>query len=454
MKNSYLSTKKIGIWGYGSTGKSAADYFHKLGCNVEIIDQKKPSTTELQELETKNISFFEQSHIEQFLENNELILASPGIDLRAYLAYHNKWITELDIFHAIWQKPVVAITGSIGKTTITHLLSLILQHAHKNVSTGGNIGTPMLDLIKEKKENSMALLEVSSFQLEQCKEFAPDLSIITNIYPNHLDRHGSLHEYQAAKAKIMAYQSNKHATLIPWNLRSTLPTQAATNYFSATKQSSEDLNSIPADSKFFYVDDTALMLFHNGKTIPLIEREKLPTITFEDNWLIICAALNLLNVEIPDFNSISTITVPEHRLEKVAQVKGITFINDSKSTTPQSTMAAVNRLQKQPIMLLLGGLGKGIDRTNLILELKPKVKKIFCFGKEGKILKDICDSFAIENEFHETLDSAFGASSKQAQHGDQILLSPAGTSYDYYKNYIERGNHFKKMVLDFKDINN
>lgn len=444
-----IISKKIGIWGYGITGKAAVNYLSTQNIELCVLDKALLSNDDQEFLRSKNITQYNQDQLQDFLEQCDYILPSPGIDLRAYTAYQSKWLNELDLFHAAWSKPIIAITGSVGKTTITHLLSIILGFAGKQIATGGNIGTPMLDLLAQQDSNDAALLELSSFQLEYIKGFAPSLAIWTNFYPNHLDRHGSEQEYKEAKAKLMAFQTIEQQALIPLNLKESIRTQSVVHYFSNHKPSDEQCASLDPEQSIYYFNTDSIMQFKNGTHELVIHRSELPAISYEENWLIICAALNLLGVNIPSMNTRS-LTLPEHRLEYVATINGIDFHNDSKSTTSQSTLAAVNHLylNKRPILLLLGGMGKGVDRAPLIAQLHGKVKKIYCFGKEADHLKALCDAQEIVSESHANLDTAFAACMRDGKTMDQIVLSPAGASFDLFANYIERGIYFKKLVND------
>jgi len=207
-KNNMQNThKKIGIWGYGLTGKSAVKYYHQQGFELAVVDKKVLTSEENEFLKAKNIPFFSEHSIEEFLKTHEYILPSPGIDLRPFPHYQSKWLNELDEFYKVWQRPIIAITGSIGKTTITHLVSKLLDNAGKKIAMGGNIGIPVFDLLAQKESCEAAVIEISSFQLELTKTFAPDLAIWTNLHPNHLDRHGSEAEYFNAKAQMLAFQT-------------------------------------------------------------------------------------------------------------------------------------------------------------------------------------------------------------------------------------------------------
>lgn len=437
--------KKIGIWGFGITGKAVVNYLHAQGFELVVMDKKTLSEADIAYLQNKNIPFYSEGELATFLAHCDLILPSPGIDLRSYAQFKHKWLSELDLFYAAWKKPIIAITGSIGKTTITHILSKVLEHTGLKVATGGNIGIPMFDLLTDQDSYDIALLEISSFQLELCKQFAPHLAIWTNFYPNHLDRHSSEAEYFNAKATLFAYQTKEDHALVPVALAPQLNIPSTTHYFSLQKPDSF-LQSRDHNSAVFFKDQNQFIA-HNTNH-PLITCDQLPALSFEENWLIICAALTILKIKLPNFLTITELSLPEHRLEKIATLNGVDFYNDSKSTTIQSTAAAINRLCSNPILLLLGGLSKGVDRSPLIQEVAGKVKKIYCFGKEAEQLKAMCDMHKVPNSSHVTLDEAVAACKIEMLSGDQVLLSPAGSSYDLFTNYIERGNHFKKLVKE------
>lgn len=443
------NVKKIGIWGYGVIGKSAAQYFDRLGYQLAIMD-KSLQSHDVQDLKKKNIAFTSEDHITDFLTRYDFILPSPGIDLRPYEQYKSKWLSQLDIFSQAWRKPIIAITGSIGKTTITHLLSLLLAQAGKKVATGGNIGTAVFDMLSQKEECELAVVEVSSFQLELTKEFAPDLAIWTNLYPNHLDRHGTQEEYFKVKAQLMAFQNESQYALMPLEFHNKVLTKAHISYFAKTQPTAAELQALPNSCAVYFFNESHVMVYKNSCYTTLFERTQLPLITFDENWLILCAALDILKIQLADFQSIE-LNLPEHRMEKVATINGVDFINDSKSTTAQSTLAAVQRLAHRPVLLLLGGKGKGVSRELLVKDLQGKVKKVYCFGVEAQELHSYCLSHNIASSATENLDQAFALITQETSPGDQVLLSPAGTSYDFYKIFSERGDHFKRLVEELKN---
>lgn len=414
-----LKNKRIGVWGYGITGKSTVAWALKHDAQVGVMDaQELPDQKEY--FAEHNIQFYPQEKSEDFFTQHDLVIPSAGIDLRPfYQKYKDKWLFELDIFAQEFKKPYIAITGSVGKTTVTTLLAQILERYGKKVKAGGNIGVASLDLLNLQDEIEIAVLEVSSFQLEYTTQFAPELAIITNIMENHLDRHGTMEAYINAKLNIL---NRAHHRLIPEELLALLtPTQKT----KTTVLSSEPYKNIIAN---------------------------LPPITFDQNWIVITTALDMIKLPIAQLPmNTQDLKMPEHRLEYVTSINGTRYYNDSKSTAPAATLAAVNCLQNAPIHLLLGGLSKGINREPLIAQLHGKVKKVYCFGKESDVLDALCHKYKIPTHSCATLEQAVEVSHSSAQPGEVILLSPAGSSYDLFENFEHRGKAFKAAIKALSD---
>ena len=453
-----LDQKNIGIWGFGIVGKAAAHYLHNKCNSLEILDTRQLTEEEQSTIKKLNCSWSQGqdcASIESFIARNDRIVISPGIDTRQYAQFSAKFIAEFDLFYASYKKPIVAITGSVGKTTVTHLLAHIIRSYNKKWWMGGNIGIGVLDALAIEDQTEGAIIEVSSFQLDQCKSFAPDLAIITNIYPNHLDRHGSFQEYVNAKAKIFAHQSEDQTALVPLSLRSTLgldkQTHSSVHFFSLTNPGTQAMEQLPSTSILFYIDNGYVRAYNDGKLITLVAVNKLPDISFLENWLILCAVLFISQLPVDNLKElVANIPLPAHRLEHVATINGIDLYNDSKGTTTAATLAAVTKLKSRPIILILGGLGKGVDRSELIKQLKGNVKAIICFGKEGEILGSACSTYDIPHKVTTTLDQAIDGCLVLASAGDQIVFSPAGTSFDQFKNYEERGDYFKQCIHKIK----
>lgn len=435
MKLQNMDTITIGIWGFGIVGKAAAAFLYSRNARVILYD----ANPEIM----KHTPYIVAPSREAFFDAADYILPSPGIDIRNYRSLHSKkWIAELDLFYAYFEKPIIAITGSVGKTTVTHTLTQILKQQGINAVAAGNIGQPLLTLIDQQEFIDIAVLELSSFQLEFIQSFAPDLAIWTNFYPNHFDRHTNLDGYFNAKIALLRYQNKNQKALVPYTLKEKIETEKINS--SLTFFSPECINQ-PVDASLFCSNHTRKEMHHHSsnKSIPL---DAIASNIFSENKLIIWAALELMQLPLHAEN----ITTLEHRLEKVATINGITFYNDSKSTIPAATITAIEQLKENRLLLFLGGLSKGIDRTPLIKKLQSYSVHVFCFGKEAPEIKALCDSFAIQADAHANLESAFAACTLQLQPYDCILFSPAGSSFDLFKDYQERGKVFKQLVHHYK----
>jgi UDP-N-acetylmuramoylalanine--D-glutamate ligase len=402
-----------GIWGYGVVGKSVARFLHAHGAHVSIYDQKLLALNN-----NEPFTIYQPDQLATFLEEQSSIVPSPGVDITNYYAtYRKKIVPELDLFYNFFKKPIIAITGSVGKTTITRIISLFLEKSGLNVLTGGNIGLGMCDLIAQQDQCDIAVLEVSSFQLEHIQQFAPTLAVITPFHPNHLDRHKTLKSYRDAKLTILKYQTENDRAVIPQTLKKYAP-YASAQIYTYRKNHSDPLTAF------------------------------LPQLSFKENMNIICAVIHALEMDsLLAITFMRTISLKqEHRLEHVATIDGVQFINDSKATTPVSTLAAVHYFKDKPIHLLLGGLSKGVCRENLIQSLQFLVKKVYCFGSEALQLSTWCQQYGIPTACHTNLTSCIAEAQKEAQKDEIVLLSPGGSSYDLFKDYQERGNCFKNHI--------
>lgn len=450
--------KTIGIWGFGVVGKAALNYFKTYEIPTTVMDCKNLTPEEQTILDNAKSTFISQKYCNKFLNDHDLILASPGIDLRPFNLYKDKFITELDLFALHNKKKIIAITGTIGKTTITHFLSTIVQN-YKKVVTGGNIGTGMLELVPYQDQIAMTLLEVSSFQLEYCQYFAPDLALWTNFYPNHLDRHTTIEDYFNAKYMILAHQNQNQEALVPLELADKIihknshnkNYQGTLHFFSTQQPCLHQLDWLPKNSSIFWLENNTVMHFKNNQTQQLLKLDTVSPQTFATNLLIIIATLYLLEMPL-SLDPLNAIQDLEHRIEKIASYDAIQVYNDSKSTIMESTCAAIDKLQGKPILLFLGGLSKGVNRNPYIKKLYGKVRHIFCFGSEAENLQQDAQQYSIESSCYKTLDEAVAYALTYAKPGDQILFSPGGSSYDLYTNYKERGEHFKKLIQREFDV--
>lgn len=450
----HLQKRSVGIWGFGIVGKAALAFLHAKGALIQVLDQRELHPNEF-ELITSSRAHFMQARssadIESFLVHNDLILASPGVDVRPFEAFKDKFIAELDLFGAFFHKPIIAVTGSVGKTTTTVFLSQLLTHTYPRLWTGGNIGTSVLDALFVQNDFDAALLEVSSFQLERCTSFAPTLALWTNCYPNHLDRHGTQENYFRAKYHIIAHQTAACQAIVPLEIYDDvlcLNPQSTIHAFSTNPIQEHQHELITAKkSCLFYSNHRDIYTVTPAGMHQIISNSDLPALSFIQNWVLICGALHQLGIPCSDIKErIKNDSIPKHRLELIKTISGVDFYNDSKATAAASTLAAVDKLQGRPIILILGGLSKGVSRQTLIKELEGKVREIYCFGNESKQLSAWCNQFHILSHECSDLLQVCAHLKHRIKPGDQVLFSPAGTSFDLFHDYKDRGNQFIDLI--------
>ncbi len=252
--------KKIGIWGLGVGGTSVIRYFLAQGYkNLGVYDKRPLNESERAFLAANEIALFDIKELDEFLSSYDFIIPSAGIDLRPYTHYEHKWISEVDLFAQAHKNPLIAITGTLGKTTVTHLLSHLLNSAGLSVASGGNIGIGMLDLAEMKTDYTV--LELSSFQLDITKKLAPDLAVITNVYPNHLDRHGTMQAYIDAKYALIKNQSKNQKALIHADL---YPLIKARNPRAELRIFSESKPHFDSEHSYYFENDHTIIFEQRG----------------------------------------------------------------------------------------------------------------------------------------------------------------------------------------------
>lgn len=431
-----LHDKKIGIWGLGIVGKSAIPLVQKYTPHIQLLDknieQQLPYPIIVQTPQT----------IQDFLEYNDFIIPSPGIPLNQYQRYQHKFLTELDLIAQLHTKPTIAITGTVGKTTVTSLINQCIP----NSIAMGNIGTPMLEIVTSPKDHDYAVLELSSAQLQHSKYFAPDIAVLTNFFANHLDYHQSVDEYLRAKSNIFAHQTEKQRALIPTNMIDVIAKQVniPSQIYLFDTEKPKNTVSHPV----FYLDKNNLMLMQNSKEyIVYHDMHTLPDITFASNWIVILATLHLAQIDLSNID-FSQLTPQQHRIEFVKNIGHTAVYNDSKSTIWQSTKSAIEKFPQKKLALILGGLSKGIDRSPLMPHLQNSLITVFIFGNEASELGAMCQKYQVQHIVCQSLQEAIEKTFNQQQNFEVLLFSPSGSSFDMFKNYQDRGNYFKELISE------
>jgi UDP-N-acetylmuramoylalanine--D-glutamate ligase len=438
--------KKIGIWGFGTVGKSALNYFAERGNRCTILDKRELSLEEQSLLAKHQATYLSEDKLDYFFSHHDLVFASPGIDINLY-KNRAHFICELDVFTSTWHKPIIAVTGTVGKTSTTTLLGNLLQERMR-VAVGGNIGTPMLTFLEQKNAFDCAVLELSSWQLEHAQSFTPDIAVWTNFFPNHLDRHKTLNAYFHAKLRILLHQTATQTAIIPFSMYDQLaPLKLPSRKIWIHNEKTTCMPELPAHEQMLFIRKNNIIIKNRTSELVLGSLDTRAHFTYVQNTLCAAAVLHVLNLPF-ELLTHTTISV-EHRLEKLPSKNAITFYNDSKATVPESTLAAVAQCKDKSVILFLGGLSKGIDRSLLIRDLPRNIKEVICFGKEAEHLQALCVAQKFNCTAFNVLEPAVEHALQIAAENDIVLFSPAGSSYDLYTDYAERGKHFKQLIAEY-----
>jgi len=439
-----VKNRKFGILGMAISGISAATKINELG-GIAFISEYKDETEIINSKQIKQSFHCEfGGHTEKLLQNDLLIL-SPGIPrnipiLQQAEKQNIEVISEIEFSFRIkhHHSKIIAITGSNGKSTTVSLIHHILLSAGYNSILAGNIGTAFSSYPIENGDIDFIVLELSSFQLELIDTFKADVAAVLNITPDHLDRYKSFEDYAKTKFNIFKNQNSHDLAIL--NLDNS--TSAKFTY------------KINSNLKYFSSDPKADIYFKDGTIIFGSQKFSVKNASIKEphnisNIMSAILAVSPFNIEkVIIQKSLETFSPLAHRMEFVTEVNGIKFYNDSKATNTDSVKYALQSFNS-PIRIIMGGAGKGEDYSILIPFLQKRAKKVYLTGDTiDEMKKAFEDYVSIESikEFEDVIKTAYSESEK----GDIIVLSPACTSYDRFKNFEERGNTFKEIVFRLK----
>ena len=453
-----IKDKKIGLVGIGISNLPAIQYLHSLGANVVLYDKNVNLFKEYSELEKMGLEAYLGEDYLKHLDGLDYIFRSPGV--RPFYpeieeAEKNGAVISSEIEMLIHLCPckIIAVTGSDGKTTTTTLISKFLEEAGYRVWLGGNIGKAIFSKLDDMKENDIVVLELSSFQLMTLKE-SPDISVITNISPNHLDYHRSYDEYIDSKANIFKHSKGNNILVLNADDEMTnrylkeVPEKTDIRYFSLDK---ELINGV------YLNDDKIVSNILDKEIIDEIKNIKLVGM---HNIANICAAasaiIHLTGVK-PIVEVIRNFYGVEHRIEFVREKDNVKWYNDSIASSPSRTIAGLKSFN-QKIILIAGGYDKNIPYDVIGPYIVDKVKSLILMGKTAqKIEKAVLDEIEkrgakqnIDIVTLESMEECVNYANSIAQSNDIVVLSPASASFDMYKNFEVRGNHFKELVNNLK----
>ena len=457
--NEYVNSikdKRIAVIGVGVSNTPLINLLLSCGCNVTVCDKRSLGEMGMEALELINRGA-KLKLGEDYLEglDHDIIFRTPGLmpfdpHLEAAKARGSLITSEMEVFFALCPCKTIAVTGSDGKTTTTTIISELLKAAGYRVHLGGNIGHPLLCEIPETVADDIAVLELSSFQLHSmyCK---PNVAVVTNISPNHLDKHKDYQDYIDAKRAEFEHQSENDRLILNFDDEHSAYyahfAHAPVSYFS-------DKNRVDRG----VICENGLILRVNGaeqQEIMGADEIKLPGEHNLLNYLAAFAAVEgLVSNEICRQVAMSFAGV-EHRLEQVRVLNGVTYINDSIGTSPTRTSAGLHALKVKPIVIA-GGYDKHIPFDGLGDELCKFAKRVFLTGDTAEsIHKAIVNSpfyaeSGLEVQLIDDFKEAVLAASASAEPGDIVLLSPACAAFDRFKNFAERGKYFKEIVMELK----
>ncbi len=439
--------------GFGKSGQAAARLIHKLGGIAIVYDRKGEEAFPLillKELKDKGAKFIlglgDYENVFSDL-SVDLVVVSPGVPREVYRSFIKRGIPCYGELEFAWKflpeelkQNSIGITGTNGKTTTTLMAGEILREAGFRVFIGGNYGIPLSELLLNGAKVEKVVLEVSSFQLETIETFSPKVAMLLNITPDHLDRYASFEEYAYYKYRIFQFQKQGDYSILPLK-----------EFWKKTYKHlicGEEINFYeePFYGKggFLEGDKMVLNLFQREEYS--LKKFKLWGVHNRLNFLCASLGARLLGATSQSVQTLAQSFSPfSHRMEFVGDICGVTFINDSKATNVDATLKALQSLSGR-VILILGGKYKGGDFGVLKEEIKNKVKATIIMGDKSRDIGEMLEG--VENIIYaKNLRDAFEEALKVCSPGDMVLLSPGCASFNEFKNYEERGDYFRQLVL-------
>ena len=444
-----LRKKRVLVVGLARTGMATALFCAAHHAQVTATETR--GEQELGDVPTKlrqaGVVLELGGHTEKTFLAQDLIIPSPGVpaDDPFLATARRKGITvwsEIELAYRFMEGKLIGITGSNGKTTTTTLLHHILKNAGMEVILAGNVGTPMIACVEAMHGGTVTVAELSSFQLELIDTFRPNIAVLLNLTPDHLDRHKTMEAYAAAKARIFEKQTELDAAVLNEDNPPTMqraPKKPQVFWFSrkhGVKQGA-------------YLRGEDIVVVHEGQEELVMRAAEIPLAGAHnlENVLAAVTAARLAGADVASIaRGVRSFAGVEHRLEFVAEIGGVRYFNDSKATNVDATLKALDAFPGR-ILIILGGKDKGSDYTVLQKPLREKAILALLIGAAAnKIEKEIVGSVAVERA--ETMQRAVEIASHAARPGDVVLLAPACASFDQFRNYEERGKIFKDLVRE------
>ena len=442
-----LRGKRVLVVGLARTGVATALFCAARGAKVTATDARPENEVgeALVSLRAAGVSLELGGHLERTFREQDLIIPSPGVpaDIHLLQAARTKGVTvwsEVELADRFRHGRLIGITGSNGKTTTTSLIEHVLGNAGIPTILAGNIGTPLISRVEQTRDNTITVVELSSFQLELIETFRPNISVFLNLTADHLDRHHTFEEYSRAKARIFENQTQADSAVLNADDPATTPLAPAkpqVYWFSRSQRVAQ--GAFVRESEIVFRDDGNEETVLNLHDIPLAGAHNV------ENVLAAVAATRLAGAAPAAIaKGVRSFAGVEHRLEFVAEIGGVRYYNDSKATNVDATLKALDSFPGR-ILIVLGGKDKGSDYTALQKPLRERAILALLIGAAAeKIERQITGSVAIERAG--LLERAVEIASHAARPGDVVLLAPACASFDQFENYEHRGRAFKDLV--------
>lgn len=443
-----LRNKKVSVIGAARSGVAVAQLLQLQGAQAFISDRDAEEKLRLHIplLKSAGIPYELGGHSERVYDCS-LMVISPGVPSNAPVVLEATKrgihvISEVEVASWFCRSPIVAITGSNGKTTTTTLIGRILGDAKKKHAVAGNIGTAFSSVVLELADPDLAILEISSFQLDHCETFKPKISVIMNVTQNHMDRYdNSMEKYAAAKARIFMNQTANDVLVYDaddeWTSKIVVRAKCRTIPFSQQRRL-----SIGA-----FVENGMLVTMLGGRRTEVIALDQISIKGPHNLYNAMAATLvgELLDVGTASLRAtLKNFKGVEHRQEFVREVNGVRYFNDSKATSVDAVWYALQAFD-QPIVLMLGGRDKGNDYSRIFDLVKKNVRAIVALGESADKVDKAFSGFMTVKRAG-SMDNAVLVAQSLAQTGDVVLLSPACASYDWFENFEQRGTVFKELV--------
>ena len=435
-----LNAIKAAVLGLGTSGEAAAKLLRREGAEVTVFDSADTSQLRerAQKMDAVGIKTVLGPAAERGTVNFDLTVLSPGIDpqvelVQNFLRQKAKFTGELELAFRFCHKPVIAITGTNGKTTTTQLVELMLRRAGVRTIACGNIGMPFSEAVERENDVDYFTVEVSSFQLETISTFRPHVAVWLNFTPDHLDRYRDLQEYWDAKYRIFEQQQADNFAVV--NARDQL---------SGLKSKALTFNTYPGDADFTVSGHSLLF---RGEPVLDMKATNLSGVHNAENLMAALGVAYALNIPWEKASlGLSEYRLLPHRCERVGEVDGVVFINDSKATNLDALAKALES-QSRPVILIAGGKDKGFAFDSIAELVRRKVKHAVLIGEMAARIEQSWSPMVGCTQAADLAD-AIAAARRHAISGDTVFFSPGTSSFDMFKNYADRGNQFCQRVQE------